>query len=120
LLCNKPQYPNAPTYSLDLVNSAAGDASEINGGDRRYRITKATSAAYAAEELDPETSDSAGSLFLDRLTGNLTTTNRISFAAVDILVRFCDGKLTSDACLAEMKKTKGGNPFACLDDLNDK
>jgi len=119
LVCEKPQQPDAPKYSLELVNDATGNVSEIHVpadyGTRRYRVTKATAATYAAEELDPKAPDAVGSLFLDRLTGDLTTTNRISFAAVDILVKFCDGQLSKDACLATMENTKGGNPFECFD-----
>jgi hypothetical protein len=43
--------------SLTLVNDTTGTASEIHaqagGLRRRYRVSKATSTMYAAEELDP-------------------------------------------------------------------
>jgi hypothetical protein len=66
-------------YKVELVRDATGHASEIHlpsaprpRGDRerRYRITKTTASAYSADELDPETTDFAGSLSLDILNGD--------------------------------------------------
>ena len=67
-------------------------------------------------ELDPKSPDAIGGLSLDRLKGQLTTTNRISAAAVEILVKFCDGQLTEKACTSAMYTTRGGNTFACFSD----
>jgi hypothetical protein len=119
LLCGKPEQPEAPTYSLEIVKDAVGTPTELRVAGsfdiRRYRVTKTTGIAIAAEELDPSAPDAVGKLFLDRVTGRLMTQNFISFAAVDVLVRFCDGQLDGEACRNEMMKTKGGNSFACFD-----
>src|SRR5262249_35866788 len=117
LLCTKPQQLDAPIFSLELINGPTGNVSEIHLPNdfktRRYRVTTSSPSTYAAEELGPEAPDAAGSLFLDRVTGNLTTTNRISFAAVEVLVKQCDGQLKTGECEARMKMM-GGNPFACF------
>src|SRR5262249_42601697 len=105
-------------YSLELVSDRSGSVSEIRVSfadlSTRYRVTSATTATYAAEELDPKAPDAVGSLLLNRLTGEITTTHRASPAAVALLVKRCDGQLSEDACMNEMQKTKGGNPFACI------
>jgi hypothetical protein len=117
LLCNKPDYPDAPTYSMEIVKGGTDKATELRVtgsiGITRYKVTKETGATYAAEELEPSATDAVGTLFLDRLTGRLITTNRISFPAVAILVKVCDGNLTVDGCSKEMEAIPGGNQFAC-------
>jgi hypothetical protein len=119
LLCGKPEQPDAPTFSLEIVKDATGTPLEMrvteSFGIRRYKVTGATGATYAAEELNPSAPDAVGKLFLDRVTGRLMTQNFISFAAVDVLVRLCGGQLDREACRNEMMRTKGGNPFACGD-----
>jgi TIR domain len=118
LVCTKPEAADAPTFSLEIA-SFEGLPTEIRipapFGSRRYKVTMATEAAYAADELEPETPDSIGTLFLDRTTGKLTQVNKISLAAVSLLVQLCDGKLSREACTEEMVKTKGGNGFACFE-----
>jgi hypothetical protein len=119
LLCGKPEQPDAPTYSLEIVKDAVGSPTELRVAGsfnmRQYKVTKATGIAIAAEELGPSAPDAVGRLFLDRVTGRLMTQNFISFAAVDVLVRLCGGQLDREACRNEMMRTKGGNPFACGD-----
>ena len=119
LLCGKPEQPEAPTYSLEIVKDAVGTPTELRVAGSfditRYTVTKATGITIAAKELEPPAPDAVGKLFLDRVTGRLMTENFISFAAVDVLVRLCDGQLDRAACQNEMMRTKGGNEFACSD-----
>jgi hypothetical protein len=111
--------PDSAGYSLEFVNDLMGNVSEIHipsYSGRRYRITKTTPSTYEAEELDPKQApEAAGTLYLERLTGRLTTVEKISFAAVSLMQRFCDGQLTKDACVEEMNKINGGNLFACFE-----
>jgi hypothetical protein len=112
LLCKSP---DARTYGLELVYGTTGDVSEIRANDGRYQVTKMTSATYEAEELNPSAPDAGGSLFLDRITGKLTITNRISGAAVDLLAKVCDNRLSEEVCEEAMWKIKGGSAIECLD-----
>jgi hypothetical protein len=115
-VCGEPQGPEGSTFAI--AKDTAGNFSEIlvrvQQSTYRYRVTKVSQARYEAEDSEAKSPDSVGGLSMARLTGEVIRTNRISFAAVEILAKFCDGQLSQKACTSAMETTSGGNPFACF------
>ena len=126
LICGAPAYPEF-TLTITKEKGSAHDIVIENSmsvlsskDDKRpkdvFIVYEASNSHYSAQREEEGALEAFSSIFINRLTGELTLINRISRRAVALIVETCDGKITKEQCAEKMEGLPGGNPFMCLDD----
>jgi hypothetical protein len=81
---------------------------------RTFVIKDYSDIHYAAIEQGPKSEDPSGSVYINRLDGELLLENYISRRSRQVVVKLCDGEITRDACQKQQEASQGGNIFACF------
>jgi hypothetical protein len=84
------------------------------GGADSYEIKQRDDIYYRADEISPDAPDAFASLQINRLSGELEVTGRISNEAVQLLASICDRRVPRTECLDRMNKIKGGSLTFCI------
>ena len=89
-----------------------------SNGDE-FRIEETTDLYYKAVEASPEASEAYSSLELNRVSGELFMTSRVSNDAVKLLAAGCDKRIQPNECGSRMKSIRGGDLVSCMSTAND-
>lgn len=98
------------------VMKVVGDTLTWESGSRtdNYAVVQQDETKIVAIEKD-KPSEFASDLSLDRLTGNVVWTTRISQAGRRIGVEYCADRISEKDCTSQMRSVEGGNPYVCFD-----
>jgi hypothetical protein len=103
-----------------VVKYGGGVATEILFAFKRadradsYQIKQRDDIYYRADEASPDAPDAFASLQINRLSGELEVTSRISKDAVELLAGICDRRIPRTECIDRMSKITGGSLAFCL------
>jgi hypothetical protein len=84
-----------------------------------FRIERTTDLYYKAVEARPPVSEAYGSLELNRVSGDLTATSRISSEAVKLLTAICDKRIPPNECRSRIESIGGASWVDCMSVAND-
>jgi hypothetical protein len=84
-----------------------------------YRITESTDLYYLAVEETPDTPESAVTLEISRVTGEMSVTTRLPHEAVKLLADICDRRIPPTECRQRIERIKGGSWINCMSIAND-
>jgi hypothetical protein len=74
-----------------------------------FRIEETTDLTYVAIQESPKAPDAYGSIELNRVSGDMVATSRISSEAVKLLVEICDKRVPLTECGSRMRSIPGGS-----------
>jgi hypothetical protein len=116
-LCESPlvegQTPLVVKYSGGTATEILFVFKKADGSDS-YQIKERDDIYYRADEVSPDAPDAFASLQINRLSGELEVTSRISNEAVQLLASICDRRIPRTECLDRMSKIKGGSLTYCI------
>jgi len=116
-LCESPLVEGRTSLVVKYDGSAATEMLFVfKKADRpdSYRIKERDDTYYRADEISPDAPDAFASLQINRLSGELEVTSRISKEAVQLLASICDRRIPGTECVDRMNKIRGGSLTFCL------
>ena len=116
-LCESPlvegRKPLVVKYSGSEATEILFALKKADGADS-YQIKERDDVYYRADEVSPDAPDAFASLQINRLSGELEVTSRISKDAVQLLASICDRRVPRTECIDRMSKIRGGSLTFCL------
>lgn len=116
--------PNNMQMKLSLVvKPSVLNAKEIGftyrGHDPNiYRVTEINDLIIRAKEENADPPETAYSLEIKRVTGEMEVVTRTSFEAVNLLRKICEGEVPQTQCVERMEKIKGASWSNCFNALD--